>query len=73
MKLLGRWNWYLPRWLEWLPRLNVEPQLPEASMPPPAVPRAADASAGAAEPSTLSSARRSPRHPAATTPVLEQE
>ncbi len=24
MKLLGRWNWYLPRWLEWLPRLTVE-------------------------------------------------
>jgi RND superfamily putative drug exporter len=24
MKLLGRWNWYLPRWLEWLPRLEVE-------------------------------------------------
>jgi uncharacterized membrane protein YdfJ with MMPL/SSD domain len=22
MKLLGDWNWYLPRWLEWLP--NVE-------------------------------------------------
>ncbi len=20
MKLLGNWNWYLPRWLEWLPR-----------------------------------------------------
>jgi uncharacterized membrane protein YdfJ with MMPL/SSD domain len=20
MKLLGDWNWYLPRWLEWLPR-----------------------------------------------------
>ncbi|HTZ86378.1 MAG TPA: MMPL family transporter [Solirubrobacteraceae bacterium] len=20
MKLLGRWNWYLPRWLQWLPR-----------------------------------------------------
>ena len=19
MKLLGEWNWYLPRWLEWLP------------------------------------------------------
>ena len=19
MKLLGRWNWYLPRWLEWMP------------------------------------------------------
>ena len=24
MKLLGEWNWYLPRWLDWLPRLNVE-------------------------------------------------
>jgi uncharacterized membrane protein YdfJ with MMPL/SSD domain len=24
MKLLGEWNWYLPRWLEWLPRFDVE-------------------------------------------------
>jgi uncharacterized membrane protein YdfJ with MMPL/SSD domain len=24
MKLLGEWNWYLPRWLEWLPRLDSE-------------------------------------------------
>jgi RND superfamily putative drug exporter len=24
MKLLGEWNWYLPRWLEWLPRLDGE-------------------------------------------------
>jgi RND superfamily putative drug exporter len=24
MGLLGRWNWYLPRWLEWLPELRVE-------------------------------------------------
>jgi RND superfamily putative drug exporter len=24
MKLLGRVNWYLPRWLEWLPKLDVE-------------------------------------------------
>ena len=22
MKLLGSWNWYLPRWLEWLPKLD---------------------------------------------------
>jgi uncharacterized membrane protein YdfJ with MMPL/SSD domain len=22
MKLLGDWNWYLPKWLEWLPRLE---------------------------------------------------
>jgi uncharacterized membrane protein YdfJ with MMPL/SSD domain len=24
MKLLGDWNWYLPSWLGWLPRLQVE-------------------------------------------------
>ena len=24
MKLLGDWNWYLPRWLEWLPKLSAE-------------------------------------------------
>ena len=24
MKLLGRWNWYLPSWLEWLPDPHVE-------------------------------------------------
>jgi uncharacterized membrane protein YdfJ with MMPL/SSD domain len=23
MKLLGDWNWYLPSWLEWLPRIAV--------------------------------------------------
>jgi uncharacterized membrane protein YdfJ with MMPL/SSD domain len=31
MKLLGEWNWYVPRWLEWLPQLepsDTEP-LPE--------------------------------------------
>ena len=26
MKLLGDWNWYLPRWLEWMPRLSAEPK-----------------------------------------------
>ncbi|HVM17302.1 MAG TPA: MMPL family transporter [Gaiellaceae bacterium] len=25
MALLGRWNWYLPSWLDWLPRLSYEP------------------------------------------------
>ena len=25
MKLLGKWNWYLPRWLEWLPHTSHEP------------------------------------------------
>ena len=29
MKLLGEWNWYLPRWLQWLPRL--EPGEPETA------------------------------------------
>ena len=24
MKLLGDWNWYLPRWLSWLPDVRVE-------------------------------------------------
>ena len=23
MKLLGRWNWYLPRWLDWLPARHL--------------------------------------------------
>jgi uncharacterized membrane protein YdfJ with MMPL/SSD domain len=26
MRLLGEWNWYLPKWLEWLPKLEHEPQ-----------------------------------------------
>jgi uncharacterized membrane protein YdfJ with MMPL/SSD domain len=24
MKLLGEWNWYLPKWLEWVPNLSSE-------------------------------------------------
>ena len=24
MELLGDRNWWLPKWLEWLPRVNVE-------------------------------------------------
>ena len=24
MTLLGRWNWYLPRWLDWLPRVALD-------------------------------------------------
>jgi RND superfamily putative drug exporter len=31
MTLLGDWNWYLPRWLEWLPRIEIEKRTaPEA-------------------------------------------
>jgi putative drug exporter of the RND superfamily len=29
MKLLGDWNWYLPKWLEWLPDLEVEGGSPQ--------------------------------------------
>jgi uncharacterized membrane protein YdfJ with MMPL/SSD domain len=27
MKLLGEWNWYLPQWLQWLPRVTHEPSV----------------------------------------------
>jgi uncharacterized membrane protein YdfJ with MMPL/SSD domain len=29
MKLLGDWNWYLPRWMEWLPRISHEGPAPQ--------------------------------------------
>jgi uncharacterized membrane protein YdfJ with MMPL/SSD domain len=32
MTLLGDWNWYLPRWLEWLPGVT-----PPVAPPPPAI------------------------------------
>ena len=28
MKLLGDWNWYLPDFLGWLPRLDIEGHAP---------------------------------------------
>jgi uncharacterized membrane protein YdfJ with MMPL/SSD domain len=31
MKLLGDWNWYLPKWLEWLPHVGTEGD----AVPPP--------------------------------------
>ena len=38
MKLLGDWNWYLPSWLEWLPRIGDEagPTGPQPPKEPPA-------------------------------------
>ena len=33
MKLLGDWNWYLPWWLEWLPRLDVSESERSAETP----------------------------------------
>jgi RND superfamily putative drug exporter len=36
MKLLGEWNWYLPTWLEWLPRFDVsEPETEAPAVPTP--------------------------------------
>ncbi|HEX6392622.1 MAG TPA: MMPL family transporter [Acidimicrobiales bacterium] len=26
MKLLGKWNWYLPSWLNWIPQIGHEPK-----------------------------------------------
>jgi RND superfamily putative drug exporter len=31
MKLLGEWNWYLPTWLDWLPRLDHGAGVPAPS------------------------------------------
>jgi uncharacterized membrane protein YdfJ with MMPL/SSD domain len=33
MALLGRWNWYLPTWLQWLPHLEVERAAPATDRP----------------------------------------
>ncbi|HEX8857621.1 MAG TPA: MMPL family transporter, partial [Actinomycetes bacterium] len=30
MRLLGKWNWYLPRWLNWLPQVRIEGAAPPA-------------------------------------------
>jgi RND superfamily putative drug exporter len=37
MALLGRWNWYLPSWLAWLPELHVEGDPEPAREPQPVV------------------------------------
>jgi putative drug exporter of the RND superfamily len=34
MTVLGRWNWYLPRWLDWLPELHVEGDAADAQASP---------------------------------------
>jgi RND superfamily putative drug exporter len=41
MKLLGKWNWYLPSWLEWLPHLSIE-GAPAPFMPSPTPDEPAD-------------------------------
>jgi uncharacterized membrane protein YdfJ with MMPL/SSD domain len=34
MKLLGDWNWYLPKWLEWLPHLDHGGDIGKVKAPP---------------------------------------
>jgi uncharacterized membrane protein YdfJ with MMPL/SSD domain len=36
MKLLGDWNWYLPKWLNWLPQVKHETQPESVPVPSPA-------------------------------------
>jgi len=33
MKLLGEWNWYLPRWLRWLPEVPLAAPPPAPTAP----------------------------------------
>jgi len=40
MAVLGDWNWYLPKWLEWLPRVGSEPNIPPPALPDPELPDA---------------------------------
>jgi putative drug exporter of the RND superfamily len=35
MRLLGDWNWYLPSWLEWLPKIQIEAARSEQPLPLP--------------------------------------
>jgi RND superfamily putative drug exporter len=40
MKVLGDWNWYLPKWLEWIPHVGGEAPPPEAGGGPAGPPAA---------------------------------
>jgi RND superfamily putative drug exporter len=33
MRVLGDWNWYLPKWLEWLPQVRSEGEAATAFEP----------------------------------------
>ena len=34
MKLLGDWNWYLPSWLEWLPKVSTAEEVTDGPAMP---------------------------------------
>jgi uncharacterized membrane protein YdfJ with MMPL/SSD domain len=54
MALLGEWNWYLPSWLRWLPRLHRGERAP--------VPAMAQGGPGMAEPGVPGRGRGEPAH-----------
>ena len=51
MVLLGEWNWWLPRWLQWLPRVDLPDERAGATAPsgPEAAPEAARGAAPAVD------------------------
>ena len=51
MKLLGEWNWYMPSWLEWIPRFGAKPAVTPVAQPVdhPQVPRVRPAVVESAE------------------------
>ena len=61
MKLLGDWNWYLPGWLSWLPRLQTEGSSLEPLQPAVLVRQYADDGEPAVTPAA-------PTNPLAATP-----
>jgi RND superfamily putative drug exporter len=66
MELLGDWNWYLPRWLEWLPNVSVESHADEITPSGETAPTGQAAPSGYAAPSgepTPSGHRRPAPHP----------
>jgi RND superfamily putative drug exporter len=34
MRLLGDWNWWMPRFLSWIPRVTIEGESDEPEVPP---------------------------------------
>ena len=66
MALLGRWNWYLPTWLEWLPHVSVGEGAAEPSGP-------ASAPAAPADDAATTASRAPRRRTAARTPAPSRE
>jgi uncharacterized membrane protein YdfJ with MMPL/SSD domain len=49
MALLGEWNWYLPRWLQWLPRIDLPEAADASALPPFQIPAAGERAVGATQ------------------------